>query len=114
MYKKTFSHLWRVPILVLLTAAPLAGVIAAPDMTTFGKPVSDQVLAHHRGGHAINLNVQDLNANLFNNQADNNITGTNQITGHAFDGSSGVPTVIQNSGNNVIIQNATILNVKVQ
>ena len=32
----------------------------------------------------------------------------------AFNGAAGVPMVIQNSGNNVLIQNATIVNVQFQ
>ncbi|MEQ1529660.1 MAG: hypothetical protein ABL925_10110 [Methylococcales bacterium] len=40
--------------------------------------------------------------------------GSNVISGQAFADSSGIATVIQNSGNNVIIQNSTIVNVNLQ
>lgn len=109
-----FSRVWQIPVLGLLATVPLLAIAATPDTTTFGQPVSDQILAQHRGGHALSFNEQNVGANLFENQAYNNVTGSNQASGHAFAGTSGVPTLIQNSGNNVIIQNATILNVKVQ
>jgi hypothetical protein len=38
------------------------------------------------------------------------VTGNNSIADAAFSGASGLATVIQNSGNNVIIQNGTVLN----
>ena len=38
-------------------------------------------------------------------------TGYNSISGNAFNGSTGFPTVIQNSGNQVLIQNDLIVNV---
>jgi hypothetical protein len=55
-----------------------------------------------------------LNATLFDNSAKGNVTGHNTITEGAFVGASGLPTVIQNSGNNVIIQNGTVLNLTVK
>ena len=41
-------------------------------------------------------------------------TGSNVIADGAFSGASGLPMVIQNSGNNVLIQSATIVNVQLQ
>lgn len=114
MTVKIFVFAWRLAALSLLAVAPLLACAASPHAATFDKPVPDSVLAHHRGGHAVTFNTQNLDAKLFDNQASYNLTGSNRITGHAFAGSSGVPTVIQNSGNNVIIQNATILNVTVR
>ena len=49
-----------------------------------------------------------------NNSASNITTGTNVISEGAFSNSVGLPTVIQNSGNNVLIQNATIVNVQIK
>jgi len=42
---------------------------------------------------------------------DGSTNGTNTISGTAFSGASGIATVIQNSGNQVLIQNATIVDV---
>lgn len=80
----------------------------------WGHPVPSAQLDAQRGGTDIGpltLNTNQLNAKLFNNSAAENVTGNNTITGNAFAGASGLPTVIQNSGNNVIIQSGTVLNV---
>jgi hypothetical protein len=42
------------------------------------------------------------------------LTGHNVVTEGALAGASGVPMLIQNSGNGVLIQNAVILNVQMQ
>ena len=85
-----------------------------PDFATFGDSVSDDTLASNRGGHTIETNTNNLDAKLYNNQANYNETGSNFVTTGAFAGTNGFATVVQNSGNNVIIQNATILNLKMQ
>lgn len=48
------------------------------------------------------------------NTAVNVVTGANHITDGAFSNASGLPMVIQNSGANVLIQNATIVNVQIR
>jgi hypothetical protein len=48
------------------------------------------------------------------NAANNVITGMNSISEGAFVNASGLPIVIQNSGANVLIQNATIVNIQLQ
>jgi len=45
-------------------------------------------------------------------EAKDNFSGSNVVSGSAFGSSAGLPTVIQNSGNNVLIQNATIVNIR--
>lgn len=86
---------------------------AAPD-STLGTPLTAESLAENRGGQAIQMNLNDLDAKLYDNQAIANITGSNYVTTGALAGATGFPTVVQNSGNNVIIQNATIINLQVQ
>lgn len=39
------------------------------------------------------------------------ITGDNRITDHAFENMSGIATVIQNTGNQVVIQDSTQINI---
>ncbi len=78
-----------------------------------GQPLPSAQLDAQRGGTdlgPLTINTNQLNARLFNNSATDNVTGHNTITGNAFAGASGLPTVIQNSGNNVIIQSGTVLN----
>lgn len=75
--------------------------------------VPDSELSNFRGGASI-TNINDLNGTLYNNNALDSVTGNNFVTDGALAGSSGFSTLIQNSGNNVLIQNATILNLQVQ
>lgn len=76
-------------------------------------PVPDAELADFRGGTTIS-SLNDLKGSLYDNSALDTVTGGNFVTGGALAGSSGFSTVIQNSGNNVLIQNAMILNLQVQ
>lgn len=79
-----------------------------------GSAVSDDGLASSRGRNIRETNTNNVDAILYDNQAIANVTGSNFVTSGAFSDSSGFATVVQNSGNNVIIQNATILNLKLQ
>jgi hypothetical protein len=90
---------------------------ADPQFAAWGAPVSSEKLRVHRGGTdmpATPLNAVQLNAKMFNNSANFNLTGNNVVSDGAFANASGLPTVIQNSGNNVIIQNSTILNLNLK
>ena len=93
-----------------------AGSLETPEVTSWGQPVPSDRLDTQRGGTdagPVTINANMLNAKLFNNSATDNVTGNNAIAGGAFAGASGLATVIQNSGNNVIIQNGTVLNLTV-
>jgi hypothetical protein len=94
---------------------------------TFSKPIPATGLDEERGGKSaegqtqiINnnqtqiFNTNNVNGTLDNVTVINSITGGNLIDGGSFANSSGFPTVIQNSGNGVLIQNSTILNVTIQ
>ena len=59
------------------------------------------------------LNNQNVRATLTDNQANNNVNGANIIDHGSFTQASGITSVIQNSGNNVIIQDSTIVNVTI-
>jgi hypothetical protein len=103
---------------LLLNAFPLHALAdeegGTPEPGTLGAAIPETQLASNRGGHTLELNTNNLDAQLYENQAIANVTGNNFITNGAFSGANGMPTVIQNSGNNVLIQNATILNLKLQ
>lgn len=104
----------RLMTLMLLGISSTCAVAAAPQAEPFGAPVPDQTLSSYRGARDITFNLQDTEAQLYNNQAIATMSGTNQVAGSALANSSGMSTVIQNSGNNVVIQSATIVNVKLQ
>lgn len=82
------------------------------ESPTFGPPTSNEALGVMTGGSDTTHNNNTLNATMSEADARRNITGTNVISSDALSNASGIPTVIQNSGNNVIIQNATIVNLR--
>jgi hypothetical protein len=77
-----------------------------------GQTVEDRALAALRGGDSWTENRNELDGVVSNNSADNVVTGANQVSGGAFSNAAGLNTVIQNSGANVLIQNATVVNVR--
>lgn len=73
-------------------------------------------LDNERGREGVDfttLNNMNVRATLSGNEANNNVTGFNIIDQGAFTDASGFTSVIQNSGNNVLIQDATIVNVTI-
>ena len=65
-----------------------------------------------RGGFVVIQNDTHLNADVTGNTATNVITGWNVLSGGSFANMSGLATVIQNTGANVSIQNATNINIQ--
>ncbi len=83
---------------------------------SLAETVSVDELETARGREGVNitaLNNMNVQAILNDNTANNTITGSNRIDTGAFAGSGGMFSVIQNSGNNVIIQDSTIVNVTI-
>jgi len=104
------------------SAAPWAGIlplgplVAAAAALAPAAPVAarDDRLEQMRGGSDTPWSDMKLGGTVANNSAINVVSGANIITDNAFSNASGMPTVIQNSGANVLIQNATIINVQVK
>lgn len=78
-------------------------------------PVTEDDLDSSRG---LNLITENDSVNLTNstgvsagNSATNNVSGHNSIDDSALNNNAGIVTVFQNSGNNNILQQSTILNV---
>jgi hypothetical protein len=71
-----------------------------------GMPLDDQ-----RGG-ADTHNAMRLDGVVDTNTAVNVVSGANSIDSGSFANMAGLPVVIQNSGANVLIQNATIINLQ--
>lgn len=84
---------------------------ARPPGPIQGRLLSPLALSANRGGTSVN--DMKLRGVVADNQAINVSTGGNLISDGALSNAVGVPMVIQNTGNNVLIQNATILNVHV-
>lgn len=86
----------------------------APPGAAFVAPVDASALATMRGGHELTQNDMRLDGVTAGNVASQVTTGANTISTGAFSGMAGLPLVVQNSGANVLIQNAVIVNVKMQ
>ncbi|HPO18637.1 MAG TPA: hypothetical protein PLO07_05535 [Rubrivivax sp.] len=77
------------------------------------KPVEPKALDIRRGGTDV-ANEMMLKGVVADNRASNLTTGSNAITEGSFSGMVGIPVVVQNTGNGVLIQNATIINLQVK
>jgi len=77
----------------------------------FGPAADLGKLEQSRGG-TDTKNDMKLDGVVTGNSATNVSTGANMIDNGAFSNMSGIPVVIQNSGANVLIQSATIINVQ--
>lgn len=80
----------------------------------WGKTTDAAVLGDLRGGADIITTEATLGGTVGNNTATNITTGMNVIDNGSFANASGLPVVIQNSGANVLIQNATVINLQLQ
>jgi len=84
----------------------------APD-AAFGSAVDPGALSDLRGGaEQVVDNDILVNGRVEDAIADDVLTGSNSVTAGSFANASGISTVIQNTGANVLIQNAMIVNVK--
>lgn len=93
------------------SAAPSAPPAAAAPDAQFGVALDASRLDSQRGGDAM-VGQNNLTGTVADNTAYKVVTGSNSISDGSFSNSSGLPTVIQNTGANVLIQNATVLNVR--
>lgn len=100
--------------LVLVAAAdvPAPAATAEEALSPFGKPADNAVLERTRGGSDTLATDTRLSGTVGGNTAINVNTGANVIQASSFANASGIPIVIQNSGANVLIQNATVINLQ--
>ena len=96
----------------------LTDTVLKAEVSVFGSgAIEPGVLDVYRGGAenlTLELNKNQSTGSVTDNQAYNLTTGNNLITNGSLAGASGFSTVIQNSGNNVLIQNSTIINLQVK
>ena len=119
----------------LMVQGALAETLPAPPaaqgdpqtVPEIGSAMSSEELGGLNGQKEVSVDINDINA-IFSNVdnkgilGNNSIEGTNStfttggntIGGNAFTGMNGIATVIQNSGNQVLIQNATVVDVIVK
>ncbi|CAG22309.1 MULTISPECIES: hypothetical protein [Photobacterium] len=99
-------------VAVLITCSAAADEL---DILASSEMLSDTSMNQSRGGqYELNIDVMHAESDMYGdvqgNGAYNNTTGANMITEGAFGESSGIFNVVQNTGNNVLIQNATVVN----
>lgn len=99
-------------------AFPAPALAEAPQVVPpvvsglFDKPVAVTSLGQYRGGSDLVQNDMKLIGTTAGNTATDVTTGSNVIGAGSFSNMSGLPLVIQNSGANVLIQNAVILHLQ--
>lgn len=99
----------QAPVLVLESPPPQLPVVAVSEL---GHAVAVDRLSALRGGDGSQTeNLIDVDGSVDDNTAHHITSGTNSIADGAFSNASGINTVIQNSGSNVLIQNAMIVTV---
>lgn len=101
-------------LLVPLLAAAAGHAPEADPGAWLGPPLDDEALAQQAGRQGLDLGQiasSEASASLADNQLVAGSNGGNLIDGSAFYGSAGITSVIQNSGNQVVIQESTAVNV---
>src|SRR5690606_19989485 len=92
---------------------------AALDLAADGLPaktVDLETLADQRARQGVTytqLGRIDAQIDLRDNQVNGGVSGDNVLGQSAFDGASGISTIIQNTGHNVAIQESLIINIAV-
>ncbi|WP_298270885.1 hypothetical protein [Geobacter sp.] len=97
----------------------MAGQNDVVDVSQFGSAVSGNDLMAQNG--RLDMQIDQLNFQASTSDQSNSYvggnyllnpgaTGINSVSDSAFTNASGIATVIQNSGNQVLIQNSMILN----
>lgn len=105
-------------VIIVQSQAAQADSVQNQDQLLFSpaETVLLEDLDNARGREGVDMavvNNMNVRATLSGNQANNNVTGYNIIDHGAFAQASGINSVIQNTGNNVIIQDSTIVNVTI-
>ena len=80
----------------------------------FGVAAADEQLDSARGGSDLTTIDTRLTGSANGNSAVNVTTGSNIIQSGSFANMSGIPIVVQNTGANVLIQNATVINLQLK
>ncbi|CAM3190160.1 carbon storage regulator [Vibrio rarus] len=100
-------------ISLMLTFSVHAEELLLSDMTA-----ADTVMEQSRGKQSIELDFTSLASDIdgisAGNTAINTVNGNNILSSGALSDSSGISSVIQNTGNNVLIQNSTVVNLSIE
>lgn len=93
-------------------AAPMLKAGPEDDMLSGLSAIAEAELSDIRGGEGTAINLQDMSATVDGNSISGNVTtGSVNIGANAFNNLDGVSSVVVNSGNNVLIQSSTVINI---
>lgn len=105
-------------------SAPLSGAnaedLSGDEFFNETAMVSDETLSDTRGASGLigsdidAVGVAVLNGTSAYNTSIGGTTGNNVVSGNAFDNANGVAFVVQNSGNNAVINAAMVINLNIQ
>ncbi|WP_372999131.1 hypothetical protein [Marinobacter sp.] len=106
---------WKLRAALLALLFTAAGFVSAEEWMD-AKSLSEDQLADSSGRQGLpmqwQINNNQQNANVSDNLLSGTVvTGDNSISDNAFGNMSGVATVIQNTGNQVVIQDSTQINI---
>jgi hypothetical protein len=103
----------RAAILTICLVLPFIAQGEEPAPAGLGAPISADSLDSQRGGDDTRVdNIIHVNGEVTHNTAHDVVTGANNIQGGSFSDANGIFSVVQNTGANVLIQSATIVNVQ--
>lgn len=116
--KKLFqsTHLLILLTLLLIISNKVSATDDAVEIAIMDvAPVMLDKLDQIRGlGGVVDVtNNANLGASLIDNDVSNSVTGYNIIDQGSFNDASGIFSIIQNTGNNVIIQDSTIITITI-
>lgn len=97
---------------VVSEASPIDSAPRQHEAMFDSSPLSGESLAEQSGRADIYSSEMWVSGEVSDNRAERVITGNNSISDGAFSAMSGIPLVVQNTGANVSIQNATIINIQ--
>ena len=104
----------KLPIRLDFLAEVNVAPAARSDTGSWGEAVTSERLGRTSGKDDTMHTEAVLGGTVGNNTAVNTVSGNNVIDSGSFANAQGLPMVIQNSGSNVLIQNATVINLRLQ
>ena len=100
-------------ISLMLTFSVHADDLVLPDIA-----VASDIMEQSRGKQSVELDITSLASDVdgisVGNTANHTVSGNNILSAGALSDSSGISSVIQNTGNNVLIQNSTVVNLSIE
>jgi hypothetical protein len=96
-------------------SAPRPRVTAEAMLPPLGRSLDEERLGEQRGGQDdAYANINEARARVAETRVTNASTGNNIVSEGSITNNAGLPVVVQNSGNGVVIQNTTILNLQLR